>query len=58
MTSVSHFVCSGDVDIWVNGGWEQPGCGFAVVPRHLLQHGVDNVTDGKNCIVKFNQIIM
>ncbi|XP_023727967.1 phospholipase A1-like [Cryptotermes secundus] len=34
-----------DVDFWVNGGWEQPGCGLEVVPRQLLDLHHDNTSD-------------
>jgi len=29
-------VSSADVDLWVNGGWDQPNCGVTLNPEFLL----------------------
>ena len=30
------YVSSADVDLWVNGGWDQPNCGITVNPLIFL----------------------
>jgi hypothetical protein len=53
---VLFFVWSGDVDFWVNGGWDQPNCGVVVNPLAILQFDGDEGIEGKNYIVQFQYI--
>ncbi|PNF40158.1 hypothetical protein B7P43_G09765 [Cryptotermes secundus] len=35
----------GDVDLWVNGGWDQPNCGVVVNPLAILQIGRSKISE-------------
>ena len=41
------FFSLAQVNFWVNGGWDQPRCGFAVNPLFVLQLGEAQGMEGK-----------
>jgi hypothetical protein len=42
------FFSLAQVNFWVNGGWDQPRCGFAVNPLFFLQLSKAQGIEGKN----------
>jgi hypothetical protein len=45
------------VDFWVNGGWDQPNCGFMMDPLAIPQLSEAKGVEGKDCNVKLNHIL-
>jgi hypothetical protein len=41
------FVSLADVDLWVNGGWDQPNCGISLNPLFFLSFFVSLNIQGK-----------
>jgi hypothetical protein len=42
------FSVSADVDFWVNGGWNQPGCWITINPLYFLDNNQTPRAAGKN----------
>ena len=43
------FVSSADVNLWVNGGWDQPNCGITLNPLFFLYFFQTFNIQGKIC---------
>jgi hypothetical protein len=44
------------VDIWVNGGWDQPNCGVVGDPPAIRQLSMNEGVEGKKYNVQLNRI--
>ena len=53
-------VSSADVDLWVNGGWDQPNCGITLNPGFLLSFLQNLNFEGKihNFLIIYASIIV
>ena len=45
----SFCVSSADVDLWVNGGWDQPNCGIKLNPKFFVSFLLNHNLTGKIC---------
>lgn len=53
-----YFVSSGDVDIWVNGGWDQPNCGVVGDPQAIWQLSATKGVEGRKRIVSHLRVVL
>jgi hypothetical protein len=57
MCFISFFALA-QVNFWVNGGWDQPNCGFVVNPLFILQLSEAQGVEGKSINVTSKCTIM